>query len=80
MSNSEQLTKRMLIDAKSSTTTNDSAKFYNLMWLSKACIIESCTKTLNFQITYASCAKRVELKWKAERFLREVTNEAGRTR
>ena len=34
MSDSEQLAKRMLIDARSSTTGNDSAKFYDLMWLS----------------------------------------------
>ena len=45
MSNSEQLTnckEWMLIDVMSSTKTNDSAKFYDLMWLS---IIEFCTQT-----------------------------------
>ena len=78
------LPKWMIIDARSSTKRNDSAKFDDLMWLSMHYRI-LCTKTLNFHnkndlIVCIVCKKRVELEWKAEKFSKEVTNGATRRR
>ena len=69
------LPKRMLINARSSTTRNDSAK------CGYPCIMESCRKTFNFHNKIPLCLvyiKNVELERKAEKFSRVLTNGAAR--
>ena len=84
MSNSEQLTKSMLIDLRSSRTRNDSAIMnlcgYPLLNLSVKHYLVRKHLTFITQIINAQYAKRVELERKTEKFLREVSSGVRRTR